>query len=59
MPSAPSYFGYNANINKFEPFLYEEAAKKWHHHLTPDQVYQQSKEKDVRIIDVRGTAALR
>ena len=59
MPKPTSYFGYNANNNKFQPLSYEEAAKKLYHHLTPDQVYQQSKEKDVRIIDVRGTAALR
>lgn len=30
MPSPPQYFGYNASINKFLPFSYEDAAKKVH-----------------------------
>ncbi len=27
MPNPPSYFGYNARLNKFDNFDYEEAAK--------------------------------
>lgn len=28
MPKPPDYFGYNAGINKFEPFNYDEAHSK-------------------------------
>ena len=27
MPKPPAYFGYNAKLNKLEPFFFEEAAK--------------------------------
>jgi hypothetical protein len=28
MPSPPQYFGYNAGVNKFKPFDYDEAHDK-------------------------------
>lgn len=28
MPSPPQYFGYNAKVNKFTPFTFEEAFEK-------------------------------
>ena len=30
LPKPPQYFGYNARINKFEPFFYESVEKKSH-----------------------------
>lgn len=27
MPSPPQYFGYNAGVNKYQPFDYDEAHK--------------------------------
>lgn len=59
MPSPPQYFGYNANINKFEPFFHETAAKKVHEDLTPERVRELSKQEDVIILDIRGNNALK
>lgn len=59
MPKPPAYFGYNAKLNKFEPFFYEEAAKKVHKELSPEEVYSLSKSQDVIILDVRGTDELK
>lgn len=59
MPKPPSYFGYNAKLNKFEPFFYEEAASKVFENLTAEQVYKLSQNEDVVVIDVRGTEALK
>ena len=43
MPNPPSYFGYNASLNKFEPFFYEKAENSAHKHLSIEEVYQHSK----------------
>lgn len=59
MPKPPAYFGYNAKLNKMEPFFHEEAAKKVFEELNPSQVYELSKKSDVVILDVRGTEALK
>jgi len=53
MPNPPSYFGYNAKLNKFEPFFHEEAAKNGQKHLGIDEVSSLLKEKDVILLDVR------
>ena len=59
MPNPPAYFGYNASLNKFEPFFYEKAEKKTHQHLSPEQVYKLSNEKGVTVLDVRDTKDLK
>jgi hydroxyacylglutathione hydrolase len=59
MPKPPAYFGYNANLNKMEPFFFEEASKKVYEELNLQQVYDLSQKDDVVILDVRGTEALK
>jgi len=39
MPKPPAYFSYNASINKFEPFFYENVQKRVHEELTPERVF--------------------
>ena len=53
MPNPPAYFGYNAGLNKFEPFFFEKAEKSVHKHLSAEEVYKYSKEKGVIVLDVR------
>lgn len=58
MPKPPQYFGYNAKINKFEPLFFEEAAKKSHIELTPEQVNEHAKADGTVILDIRNTEEL-
>jgi hydroxyacylglutathione hydrolase len=57
MPSPPSYFAYNARLNKFDKFDYEEAFKKSNTKLPIDEVYK-LQQSGVKIIDVRGVNEL-
>lgn len=59
MPNPPSYFGYNAKLNKFEPFFYEDAAKTGQKQLSIDQVNNLMKEKGVILLDVRHNNELK
>lgn len=59
MPNPPSYFGYNAKLNKFEPFFYEEAAKTGQNHLSIDEVSKLLNEDNVILLDVRKPEELR
>lgn len=59
LPKPPQYFGYNARINKFEPFFFESVAKKSHEHLSPERVFELTQKEDVVIIDVRPLAELK
>jgi len=58
MPSPPSYFAYNARLNKFDKFDYEEALKKSNTKLSIDE-FQNLQKSGVKIIDVRGVNELK
>ena len=53
MPNPPQYFGYDANINKFNPFDYDEVQKIVMNKLSSEEVKNLVKD-DVVIIDVRS-----
>lgn len=53
MPSPPAYFSYNARLNKFDKFDYEEAFNKANTKLSVDEVIS-LKQQGIKIIDVRG-----
>ena len=53
MPIPPQYFGYDANINKFNPFSFEETYAEVNKQLTPENVYAAMKNNFI-VIDVRG-----
>lgn len=57
MPSPPAYFSYNARLNKFDKFDYEEAFKKANTKLSVDEVIT-LKQQGIKIIDVRGVKEL-
>ena len=57
MPSPPAYFSYNARLNKFDKFDYEEAFKKANMRLSVDEVVT-LKQQGIKIIDVRGVREL-
>lgn len=58
MPSPPKYFGYNASINKFEPFDYENAHKNAIKKINVKDVKEKLKNGEVTIIDVRSLKEL-
>jgi hypothetical protein len=53
MPTPPAYFSYNATLNKFDKFDYEEAFKKTNTKLSIDEVHK-LQQLGIKIIDVRG-----
>lgn len=53
MPSPPQYFGYNAGINKFKPFDYDEAQEKALRKLTIDELKSALQTEKAVIIDAR------
>ena len=57
MPSPPAYFSYNARLNKFDKFDYEEAFNKANRKLSVDEVIDLKKQA-IKIIDVRGVKEL-
>ncbi len=57
MPTPPQYFGYNAEINKFSSFSFEEAYQNSSRKLTPEEV-EQYLQDDVVVIDVRDRASM-
>ncbi len=57
MPSPPAYFSYNARLNKFDKFDYEEAFNKANTKLSVDEVID-LKKQGIKIIDVRGVKEL-
>jgi hypothetical protein len=53
MPSPPAYFAYNARLNKFDKFDYDEAFQKANLKLSVDEVINLHK-TGTKIIDIRG-----
>lgn len=54
MPAPPQYFGYNAGVNKFKPFNYEEAHENTSSKILGSQLRQIAEDEKAVIIDVRG-----
>ena len=53
MPNPPQYFGFNAGINKFTPFDYDEAHSKANVKLSSSQLKELFNKQHVVIIDSR------
>lgn len=58
MPSPPKYFGYNAGINKFEPFDYDNAHTNAIKKINAKDVKDKLKSGEITIIDVRSLKEL-
>lgn len=53
MPNPPQYFGYNAGVNKFKPFDYEEAQTKVLKKLSATELQSAVQNEKAIIIDAR------
>lgn len=53
MPSPPAYFAYNARLNKFDKFDYDEAFQKANLKLSVDDVIKLHK-AGIKILDIRS-----
>ena len=54
MPAPPQYFGYNAGINKFQPFDYDNAYEKSAKKIEASQLKEIVTKGETTIVDVRS-----